>query len=112
MRDGLDDETSTLAEIIKEAPWYRDQAQPREQPTSRRPDDQKPHMPWWQKAMVIAAIGTILIATVTILRFFSFFGISTFDTLLDLLPNWGYYQFDVALGIPACRCAVSCLDRS
>ena len=112
MRDGLDDETSTLAEIIKEAPWYRDQAQPREQPTSHRPDAQKPHMPWWQKVMVIAAIGTILIATVTILRFFSFFGISTFDTLLDLLPSWGYYQFDVALGIPACRCAVTCLDRS
>ena len=96
MRHGLDDETSTLAEIIKEAPWYRDQAQPGEQPTSRRPDEQKPRMPWWQKLMVIAAIGTILLATVTLLRFFSFFGISAFDALLDLLPSWGYYQFDLA----------------
>ncbi len=112
MRDGLDDETSTLAETIKEAPWYRDQAQPQNQPTLRRPDGQKPHMPWWQKVMVIGAIGTILIATVTILRFFSFFGISTFDTLLNLLPSWGYHQFDVALGIPACRCTVTCMDRS
>ncbi len=88
MDHGLDDETSTLAEIIKEAPWYRDQAQPRKQPTSRRPDDPKPHMPWWQKVMVLGAIGAILIATVTILRFFSFFGISTFDSLLELLPSW------------------------
>ncbi len=88
MRDGLDDETSTLAAIIKEAPWYRDQAQPRNQPTSRRPDDRKPHTPWWQKVMVIGAIGTILIATVTILRFFSLFGISTFDPLIELLPSW------------------------
>ena len=96
MSHGLDDETSTLAEIIEEAPWYRDQAQPRQQPTSRRANDKKPHMPWWQKVMVIAAIGTVLIATVTILRFFSYFGISTFDTLLDLLPSWGYYQFDLA----------------
>ena len=88
MDHGLDDETSTLAEIIKEAPWYRDQAQPRKQPTSRRPDDQKPHMPWWKNVMVLGAIGAILIATVTILRFVSFFGISTFDTLLELLPSW------------------------
>ena len=88
MDHGVDDEPSTLAEIIKDAPWYRDQAQPRKQPTSRRPDDQKPHRPWWQKVMVIGAVGTILIATVTILRFFSFFGISTFDTLIELLPSW------------------------
>ncbi len=92
MDHGLDDETSALAETIKEAPWYRDQAQPQaqpqQQPTSRRPDHQKSHRPWWQRVMVIGAIGTILIATVTILRFFSFFGISTFVPLIELLPSW------------------------
>ena len=96
MSDEPNDEKKTIVEALKTAavlnrarlllgPKRSLGDIPHLQPTLPRSDNQKPHMPWWQKVMVIAAIVTILLGTVGFLDFF--FGIPTFDALIKLLPS-------------------------